>query len=213
MKNLNFYLKNKNCHGGALRNHRIKRIARRLSNKKFHHLTFKVNLKVHKSSLRNPKTYSICHHVIKSYAKRFNVKIASHSIQHDHIHLLVRSDRKSNYQSFFRVVAGQIAQRVTGTFSCMKFSQNFWKYRPFTRIVKSRKSFYIAKAYIRLNELEGRELIPYQRTRLKKITRSIWKMLRINPELAGWNFYDDIKNVSHQIKSSVTDTLLRKKIS
>ncbi len=192
MKNLGFYLRNKSCYGGVLRNHRSKRQSRRLSNKRFHHLTFKLNRNVHAASLRTPKTYLICQHVIRAYAKRFRVKIASHSIQHDHIHLLVRSDRKSNYQSFFRVVAGQIAQRVTDTFHCVKFKQNFWKYRPFTRIVRSRKSYLITKAYIRMNELEGRGIIPYQKKRLKCSTPQLWSLLKINPHQAGWRFYAEV---------------------
>ncbi|MBC7371198.1 MAG: hypothetical protein H7326_06520, partial [Bdellovibrionaceae bacterium] len=39
------------------------------------------------------------------------MKVEQLSIQHDHIHLLVRTGRRSQYQHFFRVVAGQIAQR------------------------------------------------------------------------------------------------------
>lgn len=192
MKNLDFYLNNTSCHGGILRNHRKKRKSRHLSNKKFHHLVFKLNRDLHPASLRIPKTFAICMHVIKSYAKRFNIKIASHSIQNDHVHLMVRTNRKSNYQSFFRVAAGQIAQRVTDTFHCMKFKQNFWKYRPFTRIVRNRKSYYKTKAYIRLNELEVRKIIPYQKNRLKHTTAKIWQLLKVSPQSAGWTFYSDV---------------------
>ena len=191
MRSQEFYIKSNSCFGGSLRNHRHKRFSRRLSNRKFHHLIFKLNKEVHSASLRTPKKFSISSHVIKSYAKRFRIKIASHSIQNDHIHLLVRTNRKSNYQSFFRVVAGQIAQRVTDTYHFVKFKQNFWKYRPFTRIVRNRKAYYITKAYIRLNELEGRKKIPYQRLRLKKSTRKIWSLLDIDPRRAGWRFYSD----------------------
>jgi putative transposase len=187
-----FYLNNKSCYGGNLRNHRRKRIARRLSNKRFHHLVFKSNKDVNKASLRTPKTFSISMHVIKVYAKRFRIRIASHSIQKDHIHLLVRTNRKSNYQNFFRVVAGQIAQRVTDTYHCVKFKQNFWKFRPFTRIVRNRRAYYITKAYIRLNELEGRKVVPYQTSRLKKSTPKLWYYLKIDPKRAGWKFYTEI---------------------
>ena len=192
MKNLEFYLKNKNCYGGILRNYRAKRDARRLSNRRFHHLTFKLNREVHPTSLRTPKTYSICKHVIRKYAKRFKIRIASHSIQNDHIHLLVRSDKKSNYQSFFRVVAGQIAQRVTDTFHCVKFKQNFWRYRPFTRIVRNSRAYYTTKAYIRMNELEGRGVIPYQKSRLRYSTPKLWQLLKVDPHAAGWTFYANI---------------------
>lgn len=191
MEKQEFYLNSNSCFGGSLRNHRKKRFARRLSNRKFHHLIFKLNREIHPASLRMPKTFSITTHVIKAYAKRFKVRIASHSIQNDHIHLLVRTNRKSNYQSFFRVVAGQIAQRVTDTFHCVKFKQSFWKYRPFTRIVRNRKAYFITKAYIRLNELEGRKKIPYQKLRLKNSTRKIWSLLKIDPRRAGWKFYSE----------------------
>jgi putative transposase len=192
MRNLEFYLNHSGCHGGVLRNHRIKRSSRRLSNKKFHHIVFKLNRNVHSASLRTPKTFSISIHVIKSYAKRFQIKIASHSIQKDHIHLLVRTNRKSNYQNFFRVVAGQIAQRVTDTYHVAKFNQSFWKYRPFSRIVRKRKSYFLTKAYIRLNELEARRIIPYQKNRLKHLNLRMWSLLKVDPQTAGWKFYPQI---------------------
>jgi REP element-mobilizing transposase RayT len=138
--------------------------------------------------LRTLKTFRICNHVIKTYAKKFKVAIASYSIQHDHIHLLIRTNRKSQYQSFFRVVSGQIAQRVTDTFHCEKFKENFWMYRPFSRIVRDRKSYLITKAYIKLNELEVLGVIPYQKSRLKYTTPETWKLLGINPKLIKWNF-------------------------
>ena len=192
MKNENFYLMNSGCWGGSLRNFRKKRTARHLSNRKFHHLVFKVNRDVNPTSLRTPRTFSICRHVIKSYAKRFKIRISSHSIQADHIHLLVRTNRKSNYQAFFRVVAGQISQRVTDTFHFKKFKQSFWRFRPFTRIVRNRKAYYRTKAYIRMNELEGQKIIPYQKSRLKHSTLGLWKLLKVDPKKAGWSFYDDL---------------------
>lgn len=209
MKHETFYIMNSSCWGGSLRNYRKKRTARRLSNKKFHHLIFKVNRDVNPTSLRTSKTFSICLHVIKSYAKRFNIRIASHSIQADHIHLLVRTNRKSNYQAFFRVVAGQIAQRVTDTFHFAKFKQSFWKYRPFTRIVRNRKAYYRTKAYIRMNELEGRRIIPYQKNRLKHSTIGLWKMLKIDPKKAGWSFYDDL---IYQVTSDRYPNSLRRRV-
>jgi REP element-mobilizing transposase RayT len=49
--------------------------------------------------------------LIRKYAFKFYIKIHHLSIQGDHIHLHIRTTRRSNYQSFFRVVAGQIAQQ------------------------------------------------------------------------------------------------------
>ena len=186
-----FYLNNMSCWGGDLRNHRLKRTSRWLSSRKYHHIVFKVNKRVHPTSLRTKKTRSICQHVIKSYAKRFNVRVTSVSIQFDHIHLLIKSNRKINYQSFFRVVAGQIAQRVTDTFHCVKHKESFWSHRPFSRILCTRKSYIIAKAYIHLNELEARKIIPYQIYRLKRATPKLWRILNVDPEIIQWRFVTD----------------------
>jgi REP element-mobilizing transposase RayT len=87
------------------------------------------------------------------------------SIQGNHIHFLIRVGNRTRFQSFARVLAGQIAQQVTGTHHEAK-ERAFWEHRPWTRIVKGWRAYQVAKAYVRLNEQEALVRIPYQEKRL-----------------------------------------------
>jgi REP element-mobilizing transposase RayT len=101
------------CHGGSLRNQRAGRGSRSLSMKEPLHVVFKVNRdRLKHGGLRHGVTYTLIHQIIRRYAKRFFVKVEQVSIQGDHAHLLVRAPRRAKFHHFFRVVAGQIAQRL-----------------------------------------------------------------------------------------------------
>jgi hypothetical protein len=214
--------------------------------------------------------------LVQKYKFKFYVKVEQLSIQGDHLHLLIRTTRRSNYQSFFRVVAGQIAQQfekeglltlsvtdtpqhvartqaggsqkhrrakklagensqhqagpgpaparkqrenqvVTDTPKDFALAQarrfkardqvevhesinahgpiepgdlnqeaakpgrktlmKLWKYRPFTRVVKSRKAYQTVRDYIQLNEKEAIGEIAYQKRRLKGLSENEWEAL------------------------------------
>lgn len=101
------------CHGGELRKKRSGRGLRPLSPRQPLHLVFKARKVVLKSqSLRSAKNFAVVNQVLRQYAKRFHIRVDQFSIQHDHIHLLLRTHRRFLFQHFFRVVAGQIAQRL-----------------------------------------------------------------------------------------------------
>jgi putative transposase len=164
--------------GGELRRIRAGRGKRPLSTKDSLHVVFKMNRETHRSGLRNYKSYALSMRVIDRYAKRFFIKVIQISIKGNHIHMLIRAHKRSLFHHFFRVVAGQISQglgrRVTDT---PKPSHNvsqgrvkFWKYRPFSRVVKSWTAEKTVRNYIQLNEKEARGEIPYSRKRLKGLT-------------------------------------------
>jgi len=98
-------------HGGTLRKKRAGRKARPLSTKQPIHLVFKANKEVLRGGFRTRRRFMLIHFLLKKYAKRFWIRIDQVSIQFDHIHLIVRAPRRAKYLDFFRVVAGQIAQR------------------------------------------------------------------------------------------------------
>jgi len=66
-------------------------------------------------SLRQSRAFLHVNRTIEKYARQFFVKVDHFSVQGDHIHLLIRTTRRSQYQHFFRVVAGQIAQGLRKT--------------------------------------------------------------------------------------------------
>ncbi|MEK6774032.1 MAG: transposase [Bdellovibrionota bacterium] len=98
-------------HGGTLRNSRKGRCARPLAGKEPLHLVLKANKDSVRGGLRSYRRYFLIQKIVDRYAQKFFVKIEQVSIQSDHVHFLVRATRRTDYQSFFRVVAGQIAQQ------------------------------------------------------------------------------------------------------
>lgn len=118
-------------------------------------------------------------------------------MQADHIHLLIRTGRRSQFHHFFRVVAGQIAQRfekegcftvVTDTPRSGKAGRNErelearvkekpWKHRPFSRVVRGWRAYVIVRNYIQLNEMEILGRIPYRKERLRGLSLWDWEIL------------------------------------
>ena len=189
-------------HGGMLRNSRKGRGIRPLSRKEALHLVFKVNKDCLRGGLRTYRRYFLIQKIVDRYAQKFFVKIEQISIQNDHVHFLIRASRRTDYQSFFRVVAGQIAQqfqkngllnfaldlnqkkKVTDTkvksssiTSTPKKSKKLWKYRPFTRVIRGWKAYRTAVSYVRLNEQEALGNIPYRKLRLTGLSAGEWEIL------------------------------------
>lgn len=175
-------------HGGILRKKRRGRKARPLSTKAPIHLVFKTDKKTLRRGLRSPLGFYIVNHIIKKYAQKFFVKIEQVSINHDHLHLLVRFSKRANAQSFLRVVTGQIAQQfqkngflivksVTDTQALPAKKPKLWKYRPFSRVVLGWKPYQIVRNYIQLNKKEASGQIKYKPQRLKGLSLAEWEIL------------------------------------
>lgn len=182
-------------HGGILRNKRRGRKARPLSTKAPIHLVFKTDIRSLRRGLRSPLGFYLINHIIKTYARRFFVKVEQVSVNRDHLHLLVRFSRRSLGQHFLRVVSGQIAQqfqkngflnvkKVTDTPASSSKSTDIvvktaklWKYRPFTRVIQGWKPYLIVRNYIQLNIKEASGAIKYKSQRLKGLSLSEWEVL------------------------------------
>ena len=134
-----------------------KRSQRILSTKLPTHLVLKS-----KPTFKLFKNKSIIEEILKKQAKKFGVKIYGLSVQKDHIHLNIRIFSRITYKAFIRAVTGLIARKL----GC-----GIWKFRPFTRIVKWGRPFEILKKYILQNELEIKDIIPYQERRHKYRSR------------------------------------------
>ena len=170
-------------YGGTLRRKRRGRGQRPLASNEPLHVVFKVRkTKLRRQSLRGAQEFALIEKIIARYAAKFFVKIEKKSIQRDHLHLLIRTTRRSSYHYFFRVVAGQIAQRfekegllrVTGTPDGTGAGQGLWLMRPFSRVVRGYRAYKIVVKYIWLNEMEVTGRIPYQKTRLRGLSSSDW---------------------------------------
>ena len=165
------------AHGGSLRNSSLGRSARPLSTKEPIHVVFKINREAFKSGLRSPKNFALMIFLIKKYSRKFFIKVEQISIQHDHVHMLVRAPRRAGFLHFFRVLSGQFSQRLTDTFKKRYKGPKIWKYRPFSRVVKGLRAYRIVRNYIRLNEVEAKKGIYYP-ARWKGLTeqdlRELW---------------------------------------
>ncbi|QLY24522.1 transposase [Bdellovibrio sp. KM01] len=170
--------KHRYCHGGILRKSSLGRGARPLSHRDPMHLVFKVNKAAIKGGLRHSRNFSLINRLMKKYSAKFFVKVEQFSVQTDHVHLLVRGSKRSNVQSFLRVLAGQFAQRLTDTPNQKREGPSVWKYRPFSRVIKGFKPYKIVKDYIQLNEREAQGR-PYSKTRLRGLSQEqlieLWK--------------------------------------
>jgi putative transposase len=177
-------------HGGVLRQKRSGRGARPLSTKDPLHLVFKAQRRLLKGGFRSSQRFALIHHLVQKYKLKFYVKVDQISIQGDHLHLLVRTSRRTNFQSFFRVLAGQIAQRfekeglltpVTDTppsgHRVNGQELKLWMHRPFSRVVKGWKAYQVVRNYIQLNEKEALGQIHYRGTRLKGLSSAEWQII------------------------------------
>ncbi|MEK6774408.1 MAG: transposase [Bdellovibrionota bacterium] len=188
--------KHRYSYGGQLRNCRQGRGSRVLTRKAPIHLVFKANKEVLRGGFRTYRRYFLIQKLVDIYAKKFFVKIEQITVQSDHLHLLIRINKRSQAQNFFRVFAGQVSQRLKQeglvNFSLAQKSatdtpldtpknsrhrKKLWKYRPFTRVVKGWKPYQIVRNYIQLNEKEALGVIPYRKERLTGLSLSDWELL------------------------------------
>jgi REP element-mobilizing transposase RayT len=170
-------------YGGDLRKSRFGRGRRPLSTKYPIHLVFKVEKLFLPKGLRAPGNFLLVTQTVRRYAFRFKVGVEKISIQHDHIHLLVRSSKMVNYHAFFRVVAGQIAQKIEVPKRPRKTKYKhlrLWKHRPFSRIVWGERARQIVRNYIQLNEMEVLGRVRYRKQRLRGLKpeeiEALWHM-------------------------------------
>lgn len=181
---INHKIDHSNKYGGELRKKRAGRFKRPLSTKAPHHIVFKVNKKnLRHQSLRSVQGFLISQLIIKKYAKKFFIKIEQVTVQNDHIHLMIRTYRRSLFHNFFRVVAGQIAQQFqkAGLLRMIEQKkQSLWKHRPFSHMIKGHKAYKTVRDYIQLNEQEAIGVIPYRKERLRGLTnkdrRLLWQV-------------------------------------
>lgn len=90
------------AYGGDLRNKRSGRNERPLSFRRSHHIVFKIVKKnLRYQSFRHPKNFRYVQFLIKKYSAHFRVRIEQISYQHDHIHIMAKSSRRSNFHNFF----------------------------------------------------------------------------------------------------------------
>jgi len=133
------------------------------------HLVLRARLPV----LRLKKNKAIISALLFEISERFRVRIYNNSLNSNHIHLLVKAKTQKDLHDFLRVLAGQIAQRITGAVRGKKNRFSFWLKPAWKRIVHWGRDFLHLNRYIYQNQLESLGLIAYQPRKRKPPSRQL----------------------------------------
>lgn len=168
----NFIPKKPAEHGGIL-TYRRQRNKRALDIRKPVHVVLRSDLAVGKRSLK--RNQAIVEEVFRRFSVRFRIRVYEKAICGNHIHCLVKAKSKRELQNFFRVLAGQIGQKILTKFPLMKHEKKahwggthpknqktFWSYLLYSRIVSWGRDFGNVTRYVIQNTMETLGMIPYQ---------------------------------------------------
>ncbi|MGZ5279821.1 MAG: hypothetical protein ACXWC9_07765, partial [Pseudobdellovibrionaceae bacterium] len=133
-----------------------------------------------RGGFRLHRRFALIHHLLQRYQLKFFIKIEQVSIQSDHIHLLIRTTRRSLYQNFFRVVAGQIAQR---------FEKEGWLSA--ASVTDTPTSFGSKAGFLRKEKVVGIEETPmFAQTKVSRL----WKHRPFTRVVKGYSAYKIVRD-------------------
>jgi REP element-mobilizing transposase RayT len=144
----------RSSHGGELANGRRK-IARPIATKKTMHLVLRATAARGKYSMLRPVNARFVETTLEYVSRRHHVRVYEFANVGNHLHLLVRASTREGFKNFLRVLAGRIAQRVTGARKGKPWGGRFWDLLVFSRIVEWGRAFATARGYVFQNELEA----------------------------------------------------------
>jgi len=160
----------KDFFGGAHLKNSHARSKRPLESKLPIHLCLRSNL----SLFRLPKNYKKVNETEALICRKHVVKTYEYANVGNHLHLLIRIPSVRRWAAFIRELTGRLAQIAQGLKLSEKDAENFWKQRPFTRIVRGwRKAFKITKEYLQLNHLEAEGYISRKDTKTLRDLRTL----------------------------------------
>ncbi|MBI2605058.1 MAG: transposase [Deltaproteobacteria bacterium] len=100
-------------YGGGLERGRRKTY-RPFDSKKPVHVVMRAGRARGEWSLLRPANRKTVDHIVRTYAKRFRVRVMEFQNVGNHLHLLVQASRRRDFRSFMRTIPAQIATKVTG---------------------------------------------------------------------------------------------------
>jgi len=134
-------------HGGQVNQGQRKGL-RPLATRKPIHLVLKCN----KSFCLFEELNEIKYYINK-YSWKFCIRIYNLSVQHDHIHFLIKIEDRESYIKFNRSLTGILAR---------KYGKGLWQLSPFTRVLNWGAEYETVKQYINQNEDEVWGVKPYK---------------------------------------------------
>lgn len=123
--------------------------------------------------LRQKRNKALISNLLVQTSERFKVKIYNNSLNSNHIHLLVKAQTQKDLSDFLRLLAGQIAQKITGAVRGKKNKTTFWLKPVWKRGVHWGKEFLGLNQYIFQNQLETLGLISYHTRYYRNSTTAV----------------------------------------
>jgi REP element-mobilizing transposase RayT len=134
---------------------------------------FKKTAFTHKENIR------VIEDLILDLAQKYKIRIYRFAIVSNHIHIILKTSRRWRYRCHICVLTGQVAQHVMRFQSFENFKkrlagegyrqkrgqhheQQFWEFRPFSRIIEWGRDFKRCMKYTLRNTLESMGIIPYK---------------------------------------------------
>jgi len=137
------------------------------------------------TSFRHPSNKNKIEAVLRAVALKHQVRVYRKAIVGNHIHLVFKVPDRHGYCAFIRSISGQIARHIMRKQSFKNFlkqqqgdggaqaknqevqgkDQQFWQFRPWTRILCWGKDFKTCCGYVVDNVSEALGFIPYKKTR------------------------------------------------
>jgi REP element-mobilizing transposase RayT len=105
--------------------------------------------------------------IVKKRAKASDIRIYQFSNNGNHLHILLRSKHKLDFQNFLKTVAGHIAQMMTKAHRGAPKGK-FWDALTFTRVGDWQRAYDNLKDYVLQNLYEAAGVIPYAPRRWQK---------------------------------------------
>jgi REP element-mobilizing transposase RayT len=112
-------------------------------------------------SLRRRDTDARIRSAMRALAQRSGIRVYQFANAGTHLHLLVRTKRRDQLQTFLRAFAGITARLATGARKGRPAGR-FWDLIAYSRILHWGREFIAVRAYLIRNELEACGLIPYR---------------------------------------------------
>jgi REP element-mobilizing transposase RayT len=160
---------NRRVHGGEHVKGKRK-TARPFSSKKPIHVVMRATKAKGPMALWTLKNAKIVAAIVKKRAKASDIRIYQFSNNGNHLHILLRSKHKRDFQNFLKTVAGQIAQMMTKARRGAPKGK-FWDALTFTRLGDWQRAYENLKDYVLQNLYEAAGVIPYTQRRGQNTNR------------------------------------------
>lgn len=146
-------IKRRKYYGGSLC---YRKVERPLDPNKAVHVTMRSVVCTKGITLRK-HTAGINKYILK-FSEKFAVRVYKHSVNSNHIHIVMRVKDRKQFVDFIRALSGSIALKMKLKYNIV---QDFWQERPFTRLVSWGRDFQNVCKYIFKNFKETVGFINY----------------------------------------------------